>query len=53
MLLVTDTRAEHSLNDGQYGQRRSSCEQAAAELGVDSLRDVDPAGLVDASVAPV
>ena len=48
VLLVTDTRAEHSLNDGQYGQRRSSCEQAAAELGVDSLRDVDPAGLVDA-----
>ncbi|MFL6079061.1 MAG: galactokinase [Ornithinibacter sp.] len=48
VLLVTDTRAEHSLNDGQYGQRRSSCEQAAAELGVDSLRDVDPAGLDDA-----
>jgi galactokinase len=45
VLLVTDTKAEHSLNDGQYGQRRSSCEQAAAELGVDSLRDVDPAGL--------
>ncbi|MFL6166741.1 MAG: galactokinase [Ornithinibacter sp.] len=48
VLLVTDTRAEHSLNDGQYGQRRSSCEQAAAELGVGSLRDVDPAGLDDA-----
>ena len=48
VLLVTDTKAEHSLNDGQYGQRRSSCEQAAAELGVDSLRDVDPAGLDDA-----
>ena len=48
MLLVTDTRAEHSLNDGQYGQRRDACERAAAELGVDSLRDVDPAGLDDA-----
>ena len=48
VLLVTDTRAEHSLNDGQYGERRDACEQAAAELGVDSLRDVDPAGLDDA-----
>jgi len=48
VLLVTDTRAEHALNDGQYAQRRSACEQAAAELGVDSLRDVDPADLDDA-----
>jgi galactokinase len=42
VLLVTDTRAEHSLNDGQYGRRRESCERAAVELGVGSLRDVDP-----------
>ncbi len=48
VLLVTDTRAEHSLNDGQYGERRDACERAAAELGVDSLRDVDPAVLDDA-----
>ena len=48
VLLVTDTRAEHSLNDGQYGERRSSCEQAAAELGVAALRDVDPKDLDDA-----
>ncbi len=41
-LLVTDTRAEHALNDGQYAARRESCEQAAAELGVASLREVDP-----------
>jgi galactokinase len=42
VLLVTDTKAEHALNDGQYGRRRASCEQAAAELGVGSLRDVSP-----------
>ena len=48
VLLVTDTRAEHSLNDGQYGQRRASCEKAAAELGVATLRDVDPGDLDDA-----
>ncbi len=50
VLLVTDTRAEHALADGQYGRRRAACERAAEELGVRSLRDVDPAGL-DAALA--
>ncbi len=45
VLLVTDTRAEHALNDGQYAQRRTACERAAAELEVESLRDVDPRDL--------
>jgi galactokinase len=45
VLLVTDTRAEHALNDGQYARRRTACERAAAELGLDSLRDVDPQDL--------
>ncbi|GIL36822.1 galactokinase [Phycicoccus sp. DTK01] len=45
VLLVTDTRASHALNDGQYGKRRRACEAAAAELGVASLREVDPSGL--------
>ena len=45
VLLVTDTRAAHALNDGQYAERRSAAERAAAELGVASLRDVEPAGL--------
>lgn len=36
-LLVIDTRAEHALVDGQYAERRRSCERAAAELGVGSL----------------
>jgi galactokinase len=39
-LLVMDTRAEHALVDGQYAERRRSCERAAAELGVLSLREV-------------
>ena len=37
-LLVLDTRAPHQLNDGQYAQRRSTCEQAAEILGVANLR---------------
>ena len=44
-LLVVDTRAEHALVDGQYAERRGSCEQAARELGVSSLREVPMDGL--------
>jgi galactokinase len=47
-LLVMDTRAEHALVDGQYAQRRRSCEQAAAELGVTSLREVPFGSLEEA-----
>src|ERR1019366_5200298 len=35
-----DTRAEHTLVDGQYAQRRDSCEEAARQLGLFSLREV-------------
>ncbi|MEO7446955.1 MAG: galactokinase [Humibacillus sp.] len=45
VLLVTDTKAEHSLVDGQYAARRESCESAARELGVETLREIEPAGL--------
>jgi galactokinase len=44
-LLVMNTRAKHSLVDGQYEQRRTSCEEAARRLGVTSLREVPVAGL--------
>ena len=37
-LLVVDTQAPHQLNDGQYAQRRATCEQAAKILGVANLR---------------
>lgn len=39
-VLVIDTRAPHSLSDGQYGQRRTTCEEAAAALGVADLREI-------------
>ncbi|MBU4336984.1 MAG: galactokinase [Actinobacteria bacterium] len=39
-LLVIDTRAPHTLNDGQYAARRSDCDRAAALLGVRTLRQV-------------
>ena len=40
-LLVIDTRAKHSLADGQYGSRRSDCEESARILGVKQLVDVE------------
>ena len=46
-LLVTDTRVSHALVDGGYGQRRADCEEAAASLGVPSLRHADPAAVAD------
>ncbi len=49
-LLVVDTRAEHALVDGQYAQRRATCEAAAASLGVATLREV-PAGDLDTALA--
>lgn len=49
-LLVVDTQAQHQLNDGQYDQRRSTCEEAARILGVDNLRQV--ADQVNASQDP-
>lgn len=39
-LLVTDTRAHHSLVDGGYAARRASLENVSAILEVESLRSV-------------
>jgi galactokinase len=36
-LLVLDTRVQHSLSDGSYGDRRSESAAAVEALGVDSL----------------
>ncbi|MDV3220844.1 galactokinase [Intrasporangium sp.] len=47
-VLVLNTRAQHSLDDGRYGNRREECARAVDELGVASLRDVGPAQLDEA-----
>jgi galactokinase len=39
-LLVVDTHAPHAHVDGEYAERRRSCEEAARILGVRALRDV-------------
>ncbi|GAC70077.1 galactokinase [Gordonia soli] len=38
-LLVIDSRSAHQHVAGEYAERKASCERAAAELGVDSLRE--------------
>ncbi len=51
-LLVMDTRAQHTLVDGQYGSRRQTCEEAARLLGV-PLLGVLPADQLDQALATV
>lgn len=40
-LVVAPSGAPHSLSDGEYNERRATCEAAARALGVEALRDVD------------
>ncbi|WP_459235750.1 galactokinase [Oerskovia turbata] len=50
-LLVIDTRAEHALVDGQYAQRRATCEEAASTLGLANLRELADAVIAEAERA--
>jgi galactokinase len=52
-LLIVNTRARHELSDGEYGERRAECEQAARQLGVASLRDVTSPAEVGRLADPV
>jgi galactokinase len=52
-LLVINTRAEHELTDGAYGQRRAECEEAARRLGIPSLRDLTGLGELARLTDPV
>jgi galactokinase len=47
-VLVLDTKAPHRLTDGAYADRRATCDAAARDLGVASLREVDVRTLDDA-----
>jgi galactokinase len=54
-LLLIDSRAPHQHAGGEYASRRASCERAAADLGVGSLREVQDRGVavLDAVTDPV
>lgn len=50
-LLVLDTGVTHANASGAYGERRRSCQEASALLGVESLRDATPV-MVEALASP-
>ncbi len=52
-LMLINTRAKHELSDGEYGQRRAECEQAAQLLGVPSLRSITDVRELDRLGDPV
>jgi galactokinase len=52
-LLLINTRAKHDLVDGEYGQRRAECEEAARRLGIPSLRSLTTPAEADQLADPV
>jgi len=44
-LLLIDSRERHGHVDGEYAARRLSCERAAADVGVVSLREIQDRGV--------
>lgn len=52
-LAVVHSGVTHRLTEGGYRQRRSECEQAAAALGVPSLRDIEDLSRIDTLPEPL
>ena len=51
-LVVVHSGTVHRHASGEYAQRRTECHQAAAQLGVAELRDVDPAEMTRIEALP-
>jgi galactokinase len=52
-LLLVDSGVPHQLTGGEYNERRSQCQAAAAALGVNALRDVTSEVISSASLDPL
>ncbi|MGV0769417.1 galactokinase [Mycobacterium syngnathidarum] len=52
-LLLVDSRARHAHAGGEYAARRASCERAAADLGVATLREVSDASALGTVRDPI
>ena len=52
-LLLVDSGVPHQLTGGEYNERRSQCQAAAAALGVKALRDVTSETICAASLDPL
>nr|WP_159610961.1 galactokinase [Glutamicibacter sp. JC586] len=53
VVLVIDTRVEHSHVDGGYAARRQSCEEASEILQVSSLREIETVAQLEAIEDPI
>lgn len=51
-LLIINSCVSHELSDGGYAVRRDGCHAAAKILGVETLREIDPAKLEEALKHP-
>lgn len=51
-LLIINSCVSHELSDGGYAVRRDGCHAAAKILGVETLREIDPAKLDEALANP-
>ncbi len=51
-LLIINSCVSHELSDGGYAVRRDGCHAAAKILGVETLREIDPAKLDEALAHP-
>ena len=52
-LLLIDSRERHGHVDGEYAARRLSCERAAADMGVVSLREIHDIAALERVTDPV
>src|SRR6516165_6499270 len=52
-LLLVDSGVPHQLIGGEYNERRTQCQAAAAALGVKALRDVTSEAVSSASLDPL
>lgn len=52
-LLLVDSGVPHQLTGGEYNERRSQCQAAAAALGVKALRDVTSETVSSSSLDPL
>ena len=50
-VVICDTKSRRELAGGEYGLRRSQCEEGAARMGVAALRDASLAHLVDCGLS--
>lgn len=52
VILVTNSNVKHKLSGSEYPSRRKQCQDAAAELKVETLREAD-LGMLEGNIVSV